>query len=117
MEQLHVGVDTSMIALWLWHKSVATTQTYLHIHLALRETALAKMTLPNSKLVPCRPADDLLRPLDALEGNGDKCRARDAGIWRKSVPKQHHSAFSGTRHSASNAEFGICAMDSRRRHY
>jgi hypothetical protein len=35
MEQLQVGVDTSMIALWLWHKSVAVTQTYLHIHLLL----------------------------------------------------------------------------------
>jgi hypothetical protein len=39
MEQLQVGVDTSMIALWVWHKSVAATQTYLHIHLALREVA------------------------------------------------------------------------------
>jgi integrase/recombinase XerD len=58
-ELLQVGVDSSVISLWLWHKSVAGTQTYLHVHLALRETALAKMTLPNSKLARYRPADEL----------------------------------------------------------
>jgi site-specific recombinase XerD len=53
---LQVGVDTSVIAFWLWHKSVAATQTYLHVHLALGETALAEMTPPNSNwLAAARP--------------------------------------------------------------
>jgi hypothetical protein len=55
MELLQVGVDTSVIALWLWYKSVAATQTYLHVHLVLREPTLAKMTPPNSKLARCCP--------------------------------------------------------------
>jgi len=40
---LQAGVDSSVIALWLGHESIATTQTYLHAHLALKEAALAKL--------------------------------------------------------------------------
>ncbi|WP_420871850.1 hypothetical protein [Bradyrhizobium septentrionale] len=43
MELLQAGVDCSVIALWLGHESVETTQTYLHAHLALKEAALAKL--------------------------------------------------------------------------
>jgi len=35
MELLQAGVDSSVIALWLGHESIETTQTYLHAHLAL----------------------------------------------------------------------------------
>jgi hypothetical protein len=35
MELLQAGVDTSVIALWLGHESVETTQIYLRSHLAL----------------------------------------------------------------------------------
>jgi site-specific recombinase XerD len=35
MELLQAGVDCSVIALWLGHESIETTQTYLHAHLAL----------------------------------------------------------------------------------
>jgi hypothetical protein len=60
---------------------VAATQTYLHVHLAFRETALAKMTPPNSKLARYRPADELLRPLNALQSNEDNAARtmREAG--------------------------------------
>lgn len=37
MELLQPGLDCSVIALWLGHESVETTQTYLHAHLALRK--------------------------------------------------------------------------------
>ncbi len=49
MELLQAGVDCSVIALWLGHESIETTQTYLHAHLALKEAALAKLKpyLPN----------------------------------------------------------------------
>ena len=43
MELLQAGVDCSVIALWLGHESIETTQTYLHAHLAFKEAALAKL--------------------------------------------------------------------------
>ena len=49
MELLQAGVDTSVIALWLGHESVETTQIYLHAHLALKAAALAKTTPLNGK--------------------------------------------------------------------
>lgn len=44
MELLQAGVDRSVIALWLGHESIETTQMYLDADLALKEKALAKMT-------------------------------------------------------------------------
>lgn len=44
MRLLHAGVDTTVIALWLGHESVATTQIYVHADLALKERALARTT-------------------------------------------------------------------------
>ncbi|MQA17678.1 MAG: tyrosine-type recombinase/integrase, partial [Pseudonocardiaceae bacterium] len=37
MRLLHAGVDTSVIALWLGHVNVETTQIYLHADLNLKE--------------------------------------------------------------------------------
>jgi antirestriction protein ArdC len=37
MELLHNGVDQSVIALWLGHESVETTQIYMHADLRLKE--------------------------------------------------------------------------------
>lgn len=45
MELLQAGVDRAVIALWLGHESVETTQIYLEANLALKEALLAK-TLP-----------------------------------------------------------------------
>ena len=42
MELLQSGVDRSVIALWLGHESMETTQMYLHADLELKERALAK---------------------------------------------------------------------------
>ncbi|MEX2195951.1 MAG: tyrosine-type recombinase/integrase [Thermoleophilaceae bacterium] len=42
MVLLHAGVDTSVIALWLGHEQVDTTQIYLHADLALKERALER---------------------------------------------------------------------------
>src|ERR1700674_1787841 len=36
------GVDTSVIALWLVHERLESTQIYLHADLALKERALAR---------------------------------------------------------------------------
>jgi integrase/recombinase XerD len=40
MELVQAGVDFSVIALWLGHESIETTQTHLHAHPELKETAL-----------------------------------------------------------------------------
>ena len=42
MELLQAGVDRALIALWLGHESVETTQIYLDADLALKEKVLAK---------------------------------------------------------------------------
>ena len=42
MNLLHRGVDITVIALWLGHESVETTQVYLEAHLAIKEAALGK---------------------------------------------------------------------------
>lgn len=67
MELLQAGVDCSVIALWLGHETVETTQTYLHAHLALKEAALTKLAPYRSdKPVRFRAGDRLLAFLEAL---------------------------------------------------
>ena len=66
MALLAAGVDSSVIALWLGHESVNTTQIYLHAHLALKEAALARITPPNVRPGRFRPDDRLLAFLSAL---------------------------------------------------
>jgi integrase/recombinase XerD len=66
MEMLRRGVDRSVIALWLGHKSMETTQMYLHADMRLKEQALAHAT--SSGLAPGRyqPDDALLAFLEGL---------------------------------------------------
>ena len=67
MELLQAGVDCSVIALWLGHEAIETTQTYLHAHLALKEAALAKLQpYKRSKRMRFQPNDHLLAFLEAL---------------------------------------------------
>ena len=67
MELLQAGVDCSVIALWLGHESIETTQTYLHAHLALKESALARLTpYEPGKKARFQPTDRLLAFLEAL---------------------------------------------------
>ncbi len=66
MRLLHAGVDTSVIALWLGHEQVETTQIYLHADLALKEQALARTKPPDAKPGRYRPPDTLLAFLEAL---------------------------------------------------
>ena len=66
MELLRHGVDQSVIALWLGHESVETTQIYMHADLRLKEKALARITAPESNPGRFRPDDALLAFLEAL---------------------------------------------------
>jgi site-specific recombinase XerD len=66
MRLLHAGVDTTVIALWLGHEQVQTTQIYLHADLAIKEKALARTTPPTTKPGRYQPTDRVLAFLDAL---------------------------------------------------
>ena len=60
------GIDISVIALWLGHESIESTQIYLHADLALKVKALARTTPIGTTPGRYRPPDDLLAFLDSL---------------------------------------------------
>ncbi|HLF40039.1 MAG TPA: tyrosine-type recombinase/integrase [Acidimicrobiia bacterium] len=66
MELLRHGVDTSVIALWLGHEKLQSTQAYLHADLTIKQRALDRMnpTSPNGGRY--RPPDRLLTFLQSL---------------------------------------------------
>jgi site-specific recombinase XerD len=66
MALLHAGVDSTVIALWLGHEHVDTTQIYLHADLAIKERALTRTTPIGSLPGRYRPPDMLLAFLEAL---------------------------------------------------
>jgi integrase/recombinase XerD len=66
MALLHAGVDITVIALWLGHESVTTTQIYLQADMALKQQALDRTTPPASVPGRYRPSDQLLAFLEAL---------------------------------------------------
>jgi site-specific recombinase XerD len=66
MQLLHAEVDTSVIALWLGHENVETTQIYLHADLRLKQRALARTRPPSTKPGRFRPSDPLLAFLESL---------------------------------------------------
>ena len=59
-------MNRALIALWLGHESVETTQIYLDADLALKEKVLAKTTPIKSKRRFFRPDDELLSFLKSL---------------------------------------------------
>lgn len=66
MALLHAGVDTSVIALWLGHEDVRSTQIYLHADLAIKEQALARVAPNGAKPGRYRPPDPVLAFLSSL---------------------------------------------------
>ncbi len=66
MRLLKAGIDTTVIALWLGHEQVETTQVYVHADLAIKEQALARTAPMNGKPGRYRPPDSLLAFLEAL---------------------------------------------------
>jgi len=66
MDLLQAGVDRSVIALWLGHERLETTQMYLEATLAIKEQALAKTSSPHSSPRRYKPEDRLLAFLNGL---------------------------------------------------
>ncbi len=66
MELLQAGVDRALIAIWLGHESVETTQVYLDADLTLKEAMLAKGRPIEGVPARYRPSDQLVRFLKAL---------------------------------------------------
>ena len=67
MNLLHHGVDSSVIALWLGHEQVETTQMYLHASLDMKERTLEKIDpYTTSATGRFRPDDRLLAFLNSL---------------------------------------------------
>lgn len=66
MELMQAGVDRAMIALWLGHSSLDTTQMYLDANLAIKEELLAAAKPINAKTSRYKPGDRLLNFLRNL---------------------------------------------------
>ena len=66
MDLLHHGVDQAVIALWLGHESVATTQVYIHADMRMKERALARVAAPATPTGRFQPDDQLLAFLEGL---------------------------------------------------
>jgi integrase/recombinase XerD len=66
MSLLAQGVDTAVIALWLGHERVETTQIYVHADMSIKERALARTAPPNTTPGRYRPPDSLLAFLTSL---------------------------------------------------
>lgn len=66
MDLLHAGIEQTVIALWLGHESIETTQVYLDADLTLRERILAKTIPLDGKPGKFKPDDKLLAFLNQL---------------------------------------------------
>src|ERR1700738_680977 len=66
MDLLQSGVRRSIIALWLGHESVETTEIYVEATLAMKEQALEKATPRRGKPGRFKPTDELLDFLNSL---------------------------------------------------
>jgi site-specific recombinase XerD len=60
------GVDRTVIALWLGHEQIETTQMYLDADLKMKEEALARTAPPHVNVSRYRPPDELLAFLENL---------------------------------------------------
>ena len=66
MRLLLAGVDITVIALWLGHESISSTQAYLHADMQQKQEAIEKTAPPGSKQARYRPPDPLLEFLENL---------------------------------------------------
>ena len=66
MTLLREGIDVAVIALWLGHADIRSTDAYLHADMSIKERALARVTPVSAKPGRYRPPDSLLAFLESL---------------------------------------------------
>ena len=66
MRLLLAGNDITVIALWLGHEQIATTNIYLHADMTQKQKAIDRVTPLTTKPGRYRPPDPLLAFLEAL---------------------------------------------------
>jgi site-specific recombinase XerD len=66
MTLLRQGVDVAVIALWLGHVDIRSTDAYMHADMTIKEKALARTTPPTTKPGRYKPPDQLLAFLESL---------------------------------------------------
>ena len=66
MRLLHAGNDVTVIALWLGHEQIATTNLYLHADMTQKQQAIDRTKPLGAKPGPYQPPDALLAFLEGL---------------------------------------------------
>lgn len=66
MDLLQSGVDRSVIALWLGHESVETTQIYIEADMTIKERALSRTSQIEGRPARYEPTDELMGFLQRL---------------------------------------------------
>jgi integrase/recombinase XerD len=66
MRLLLAGNDVTVIALWLGHEQISTTNIYLHADMTQKQQAIDRTTPPDAKPGRYQPPDALLAFLEAL---------------------------------------------------
>jgi integrase/recombinase XerD len=66
MRLLTSGVDVAVIALWLGHEQVSTTNIYLHADMSQKERAIARTTQPTTKPGRYQAPDAVMAFLESL---------------------------------------------------
>ena len=66
MNLLREGVDVAVIALWLGHADMRSTNAYLHADMAIKQRALDRTSPASTPPGRYRPADPLLAFLESL---------------------------------------------------
>jgi integrase/recombinase XerD len=66
MRLLHAGNDITIIALWLGHEQITTTNIYLHADMTHKQHAIDRTKPLDTKAGRYRPTDSLLAFLEAL---------------------------------------------------
>lgn len=66
MRLLDAGIDVAMIAIWLGHSGIESTQPYLHANMKMKEDALNRTTPTNVAAGRYQAADGLLTFLNGL---------------------------------------------------
>ena len=66
MHLLQSGTDLAVIALWLGHAGVRSTDAYIHADMSIKERALALTTPAGAKPGRYRPTDKMLAFLEGL---------------------------------------------------